>query len=135
MKCGNLKTLRSKISFFLLRAYFCEKTLNNYLMHFSWMLKKKNVKQHFAGKSHSVFEGLKGGPFEYTTTFFFHKFFLKKCFQHSLKMHWIPIQEFCHKNMHKIKKKDIFDRKIFKSQRFSNVFPNVGGNSLFWRGL
>ena len=33
-----------------------------------------------------------------------------------------------------LKKKDIFDRKLFKLQRFRKVFPNVGGNSLFWRG-
>ena len=49
-------------------------------------------------------------------------------------MHLIPIQDFCHKNMHIIKKKEIFDRKVFKLQRFSIVFPNVGGNALFWMG-
>ena len=50
-------------------------------------------------------------------------------------MNFIPIQDFFHKNMYKIKKKDMFDRKVFKLQRFSKVFPNVGGNVLFLRGL
>ena len=49
-------------------------------------------------------------------------------------MHLLPIQDFFHKNMHIIKKKEIFDRKFFKLQRFRKVFPNVGGNALFWRG-
>ena len=49
-------------------------------------------------------------------------------------MHFIPIQDFFYKNMHVIKKKEIFDRKVFKLQRFSKVFPNVGENALFWRG-
>ena len=38
-------------------------------------------------------------------------------------MHFIPIQDFFHKNMHVIKKKRKFDRKVFKLQRFSKVFP------------
>ena len=37
-------------------------------------------------------------------------------------MHFIPIV--FHKNMHIIKKREIFYRKIFKLQRFSKVFPN-----------
>ena len=49
-------------------------------------------------------------------------------------MHFIPIQDFFHKNMHVIKKKKKLDRKVFKLQRFSKVFPNVGGKTLFWRG-
>ena len=49
-------------------------------------------------------------------------------------MHFIPIQDFRHKNMHVIKKKEIFERKFLELQRFSKVFPNVGGNALFWRG-
>ena len=49
-------------------------------------------------------------------------------------MHFIPIQDFFHKNLYVIKKKDIFDRKVLKLQRVSKVFPNVGGNALFWRG-
>ena len=36
---------------------------------------KKKLK-HFAEKSFSVFEGLKGGPFEHTKTFFRKMFFL-----------------------------------------------------------
>ena len=40
-----------------------------------------------------------------------------------------------HKNMHVIKKKDIFYCKVFKLQRFSNVFPNITENVLFWRSL
>ena len=46
-------------------------------------------------------------------------------------MHFIPIQGFFHKNMHVIKKKKKFDRKVFKLQRFSQVFPNVGGKPYF----
>ena len=49
-------------------------------------------------------------------------------------MHLIPIQDLFHKNMHVIKKKEIFDCKVFKLQRFSKVFPDVGGNALFKRG-
>ena len=49
-------------------------------------------------------------------------------------MHFILIQDFCHKNMHVLKKKEIFDRKVFNLQRFSKVFPNVGENAHFWRG-
>ena len=49
-------------------------------------------------------------------------------------MHLIQVQDFLHKNMYVMKKKDISDRKVFKLQRFSKVFPNVGGNALFWRG-
>ena len=49
-------------------------------------------------------------------------------------MYFISIQDFFHKNMYVIKKKDIFDRKVFKLQRFSKVFPNVGGNVLFCWG-
>ena len=50
------------------------------------------------------------------------------------KMHFIPIQDFFHKNMHVIKKKKKFYRKVFKLQRLSKVCPNVGGKTLFWRG-
>ena len=82
----------------------------------------KNLK-HFAEKSFSVFKGLKGGPFEHTKTFFSQNV-----------VHLLPIQDFFHKNMHVIKKKKIFDRKVFKLQRFRKVFPNVGGNALFLRG-
>ena len=32
------------------------------------------------------------------------------------------------------KQKEILDRNVFKLQRFSKVFPNVGGDALFWRG-
>ena len=38
------------------------------------------------------------------------------------------------KKMHVTIKTEIFDRKFFKLQRFGNVFPNIGGNGLFWRG-
>ena len=48
-------------------------------------------------------------------------------------MHFIPVQDFYHQHMHIIKKY-IFDHKVFKLQRFSKVFPNVGGNALFWSG-
>ena len=49
-------------------------------------------------------------------------------------MYLIPIQDFCHKNMHLIKKTEFVDRNVFKLQRFSKVFPNVGGSALLWRG-
>ena len=48
-------------------------------------------------------------------------------------MHLIPIQDFSQKYAH-YKKKSFFDRKVFKLQRFGQVFPNVGGKALFWRG-
>ena len=47
-------------------------------------------------------------------------------------MQLITIQNFFHKNMQVLKKKEFFYRKAFK-QRFSKVFPNVGGVwSLFY---
>ena len=49
-------------------------------------------------------------------------------------MHLLPIQDVFYKNVHVIKKKEILDGKVFKLQRFSKVFPNVGGNALFWKG-
>ena len=49
-------------------------------------------------------------------------------------MLFISIQDFFHKNMHVIKKKEILDSKVFKLQRFNKVLPNVGGKTLFWRG-
>ena len=38
---------------------FCEQIFNWYEMHFF-------MKKHFTEKNHSVFEGLKGGPFKHT---------------------------------------------------------------------
>ena len=46
-------------------------------------------------------------------------------------MHFIPIQDFFHKNMHIIKKKEIFYRKVSKLQRLSKVFTNVGETPYF----
>ena len=44
-------------------------------------------------------------------------------------MYLILIQDFFHKNMHIIEKKDIFDQKVFILQRFSKFFsPNGGVN-------
>ena len=48
-------------------------------------------------------------------------------------MHFIAIQDFVPKNIHIIKKKIFLDSKVFKLQRFSKVFRNVGGKTLFWR--
>ena len=31
-------------------------------------------------------------------------------------------------------KKEVFDHKVFKLQRFNKVLPNVGGIAQFWRG-
>ena len=47
-------------------------------------------------------------------------------------MHLIPIQDFFHKNMHIIKKKEFFDRKVFKLQRFSKFFPMLVETPYFW---
>ena len=49
------------------------------------------------------------------------------------KMHLKAIQKKIQKNMHVIKKKEIFDRKLFKLHCFSKVFPNVGGKAIFER--
>ena len=38
-------------------------------------------------------------------------------------MHLISIQDLLHENVHVIKKKENFNRKVFKLQRFSKVFP------------
>ena len=45
-------------------------------------------------------------------------------------MHLIPIQDLF-TQIHKYKKKEISNRKVFKLKRFSKVFPKVGGNALF----
>ena len=69
--------------------------------------KKKN-----AEKNHGVFEGLKGGPFEHTKTFFSakcFKFFFnihKKCNLYQFKLFW----QTCAGN----KKERNFDHKVFK---------------------
>ena len=47
------------------------------------MFNKKFKKNNFAENSHSVFEGLKGGPFEHTKTFFFFCKMPLIFFQHS----------------------------------------------------
>ena len=44
-------------------------------------------------------------------------------------MHFIPIQKYAGN-----KKERNIDRKVFKLQGFSKVFPNVGKTALFWRG-
>ena len=49
-------------------------------------------------------------------------------------MHLTPINDFFSKKKHVIEKKEIVDCKVFKLQRFSKVFPNVGENALFCRG-
>ena len=58
---------------FLLRAYYCEKNLELVSNAFSMNVEKK--KNFLRKKSHSVFEGFKGGPFEHTKTFFCKMFF------------------------------------------------------------
>ena len=73
----------------------------------------------------SMFEEAPFKPFEHTMTFF-RKMFLIFFNIYKKKKHMIPIQDFFHKNMHAIKKKEIFDRKVFKMQRFSKVLPNAG---------
>ena len=94
----------------------------------------KTVKKHFLEISFSVFEGAPFKHFEHTKTFIL-KIFLIFFFNIHKKMHLIPIQDWFHKNVHIINKKEILKRKVFKLQRFSNKKnPNVGGNALFWRG-
>ena len=51
-------------------------------------------------------------------------------------MHLIPIQDFFHKNMHVIKKKQSFDRKVFKLQRLSKVFfPPMLVETHYFKGV
>ena len=45
-------------------------------------------------------------------------------------MCFVPTQDFFHKSMHVIKKKEIFDHKVFKLQRFSNFFLPILEGSL-----
>ena len=71
-------------------------------------LKKK---KHVEIKSHSVLEGLKGGPLKHTKTFFLPFFFVvnihKKCILYQFKT-------FSQKYAGNKKKKEIIDRKVFK---------------------
>ena len=39
-------------------------------------VEEKNLNKHFAEKSHSVFEGLKGGPLKHTKTFFLQHIYI-----------------------------------------------------------
>ena len=74
---------------------------------------KIKLKKKLRKKSHSVFEGLKEGPFTHTQNFFFCQMFLI-FFQTSYKMNFVKIQKKIHKNMQVIKRKEIIDRKVFK---------------------
>ena len=76
--------------------------------------------KHFVEKR--VLVCLKGPPLSPSNKLcnFFSFFFSLSIF---IKKHLIPIQDFFHKNMHLIKKREIFYRKVFKFQRFSKVFP------------
>ena len=60
--------------------------------------------KYFAEKSHSVFKGLKGGPLNTLKLFFLHNVF-NFFFNIHKKNHFIPIQNFCPKNMQVVKKK------------------------------
>ena len=61
-----------------------------------------NVEKIFfliAEKSFSVFEGAPFKLFKHTKTFFPQNAF-NLFFQHSQKMHMMPVQDFFHRNMH-----------------------------------
>ena len=99
------------------------------IFHECW---KKIIKKNILRKkSFSVFEGSPVKPFKHTKTFFPQNVF-NFFSQFSWKMHFIQIQYFFHNSMHLIKKKELFDHKVFKLQRFRKVLPNVGGNALLW---
>ena len=59
-----------------------------------------------------------------TQTLISARSFLKKI-QHS-KMHFVSIQDLYQDKAHILKKKVIFDSKVFKMQRFTGVTLNVG---------
>ena len=94
----------------------------------------KNVKKKLQKKkSFIVFEEASFKPFKHTMTFSAIFFFLN-LFSTFMKNSSNTNSRFFHKNMHIIiKKKDIFDHKVFKLQRCSKVFPNLGENAIFWR--
>ena len=80
-----------------------------------------------------MFEVLKGAPLN-TLKLFSVKCFCCFVFLTFIRNAFMPIQDLFHKNMHILEIKEIFHRKVFELQHLSKVFPNVGGNALFWRG-
>ena len=89
----------------------------------------KNYLKHFAEKSHSVFEGLKGGPFEHTKTFFLQNVF--NCF---LKIHkkliLYQFNTFFHKKDAGNKKERNYWPQGLQIVAFLQLFPNVNENAL-----
>ena len=73
---------------------------------------KKKLKKHFAEESFSVFKGAPFKPFEHTKTFC-----SLNVFNFVFNIH--KKNPFYAKNIHVIEKNEIFDRKVFKLDRFS----------------
>ena len=93
---------------------------------------EKQMKKHFVEISFSVF---KGAPLSTSNTL---RLFSAKCFKfffyidkkNAFDTNLRFVSHKCERN----KKERNLDRKDFKLQCFSKVFPNVGGNALFWGG-
>ena len=92
--------------------------------------KIKNILQK-KKRTYSVFKEATFKPFEQTMTFFSANSFFIILFNIYKKNAFDTDSRFFHKNMHVIKKNNIFDRNVFKLQCFSKVFLNVGENALF----
>ena len=75
-------------------------------------------------------KGLKGAPLN---TKNFHKMFLIFFFNIYEKCIWYQFK-ILFQTYARNKKKENFDRKVFKLQRFSKILPNVGRNALLWGG-
>ena len=90
----------------------------------------------FSRRKKKVLVFLKGPPLSplNTISLFSAKYFFKIYFFNIHKNAFDTNYKLFHKNMHVIKRKDIFDGKVFKLQRFSKVFPNVG-EKLYFGGI
>ena len=108
------RTCGEKISFFFIICKYLWKNLEFVTNVFFINVKKKP----FAKKSFSVFKGPPLSPLN--TLWLFFCSMLKKKFNNHKKCIWYQF-----KNMHILKKKEVFDRKVFKLQHFSKKIPNA----------
>ena len=115
LKRCNLKTLRSKFLSFLLCAYFCEKILNWYQMHFYECWKKNSE------KSHIVFEG----PLQthWNFVFFSAKCFFKFFFNIHNKRILYQFKTFFHKNNQVIKRRKLLTARSSNYSVSAKFFP------------
>ena len=103
-----------KKNFFILCAYFCEKILSWYQMHFSWIWRKR--KKTFCGKRHSVFEGCKRASLNTLKLFFLQNVFFLFFSLIFIKNAFFTFSRSFSQKYARNKKVRVFGRKVFKLQ-------------------